>query len=100
LKKKEIIDTLNEIKENLTAKNNSLFLGLVDQLINRVRIFGLFFDSLDITQDSSVHHEVLKMIAEKTDALPKNYKDLSEEDKIEALLSEIGRASCRERAED
>src|SRR5690606_31947110 len=34
LTQEEILGTLNEIRENLIAKNNSLFLGLVDQLIN------------------------------------------------------------------
>ncbi len=87
LTQEEILSTLEEIRATLVAKNNSLFLGYVDKLINRVRIFGLYFASLDIRQDSSVHHEVLRMIAEKTDALPKNYKELSEDDKIEALLS-------------
>lgn len=87
LTKEEIIHTLEAIKASLISQHNNLFLNLVEKLINKVKLFGLYFASLDIRQDSSVHHEVLKDIVEKTDALPKNYLSLSEEEKIEALLN-------------
>src|SRR5690606_11701634 len=53
----------------------------------KVELFGLYFASLDIRQDSSVHYDLLKEISEKTDALPDNYIDLSEEEKINLLLN-------------
>src|SRR5690606_25792885 len=87
LSKTDILDTLTEIRELLIQNHNSLFLDLVDKLISKVELFGLYFASLDIRQDSSVHCELLKEIAEKTDALPDNYKELSEEEKIELLLN-------------
>src|SRR5690606_18673497 len=37
-------------------------------------------------QDSSVHTQLIEVIAEQTSLLPKNYKDLSDEEKIAALL--------------
>lgn len=87
LTKEEIIETLEAIKASLISQHNNLFLHLVDKLINKVRLFGLYFASLDIRQDSSVHHEVLKEIVDKTDALPKNYLSLSEDEKLEALFN-------------
>lgn len=84
--KEEIISTLQQIREVLIEKHNSLFLSHVNRLLARVQLFGAYFSSLDIRQDSSVHHEVLELIAEKTDALPSGYVKLSESEKIEALL--------------
>ncbi len=86
LSKQEIINTLNQIKETLTKYHNKLFINLVHGLINKVELFGLFFASLDIRQDSTVHAQLLETIADKTSALPKDYKTLSEEKKIAALL--------------
>jgi phosphoenolpyruvate carboxylase len=85
LSQKEILDTLLEIRQTLIYQHNSLFVNLVNQLINRVELFGLHFASLDIRQDSSVHGKVLADIAGTTDILPANYLDLSAEEKIDAL---------------
>ncbi len=87
LSKADILDTLTEIRELLIKNHNSLFLDLVDKLISKVELFGLYFASLDIRQDSSIHCELLNEIAEKTDVLPDNYKDLSEGEKIDLLLN-------------
>ncbi|MGV3540072.1 MAG: phosphoenolpyruvate carboxylase [Rufibacter sp.] len=84
--KEDILRPLQEIKETLLREHNGLFLELVDNLLRKVELFGLFFTSLDIRQDSSVHTEAMECIAEKTDALPKNYAQLSDEEKITALL--------------
>lgn len=85
LSKEEITDTLLEIRKILIEKHNSLFLNLVNTLLYKVNLFGLFFASLDIRQDSSIHRNLIELIAEKTKVLPKNYKSLSEEARIEIL---------------
>ena len=85
LSKDEIIATLIEIRDILIAKHNSLFLSKVNNLLNKVNLFGLFFASLDVRQDSSIHRELIELIAEKTSVLPKNYKDLPEDVKISVL---------------
>ncbi len=59
----EILDTLEQIRQTLVYQHNGLFVNLVNQLINRVELFGLHFASLDIRQDSSVHGKVLAEIA-------------------------------------
>ncbi|OYX91375.1 MAG: phosphoenolpyruvate carboxylase, partial [Sphingobacteriia bacterium 35-40-5] len=85
LSKDEISATLIEIRDILIAKHNSLFLNKVNNLLDKVNLFGLFFASLDVRQDSSVHKELVELVSEKTSVLPKNYKNLSEESKIQLL---------------
>ncbi len=85
LSKDEIIDTLKEIRDILIEKHNSLFLSKVNNLLTKVNLFGLFFASLDVRQDSSAHTDLIDLIAEKTTILPKDYKNLSEEKKIKTL---------------
>lgn len=86
LTEEEIKSTLLHIRKTLIERHNGLFLNLVDNLLSKVRLFGLYFASLDVRQTSSIHTQIFEVIAEKTSALPKNYKDLSEEQKIAALL--------------
>jgi len=86
LTKDEILHYLTEIREILVEKHDGLFVHLVDNLIEKVNTFGLHFASLDIRQDSSIHRQVLADVAEKTAALPKNYNELPDSEKIAALL--------------
>ncbi|HVI46780.1 MAG TPA: phosphoenolpyruvate carboxylase [Chitinophaga sp.] len=83
----EIVDTLSAIRKTIMEEHNGLFVHLVDNLMSKVEIFGLFFASLDIRQDSSVHEALLDAVAQKTAALPDNYASLDEEARIRALLS-------------
>ncbi|QCR22223.1 phosphoenolpyruvate carboxylase [Pontibacter sp. SGAir0037] len=87
LTKEEILDTLTRIRETIIQRHNSLFLDMVETLLRKVELFGLFFASLDVRQDSSVHAELLETIAQETTALPKNYKELTDDEKMEALLA-------------
>ena len=87
LTEEEIKCTLLQIREILIEQYNGLFLNMVDDLLNKVKIFGLYFASLDVRQDSSIHTQVIQEIAEKTAALPSNYKELTDEHKIAALLN-------------
>ncbi|UPK71101.1 phosphoenolpyruvate carboxylase [Chitinophaga filiformis] len=84
---KEILDTLARIRLVLIEENNALFLNLLDDLVSRVELFGLFFATLDIRQDSSVHGPLLDAVAAQSDLLPSNYATLSDEEKISSLLN-------------
>ncbi|MGH2645026.1 MAG: phosphoenolpyruvate carboxylase, partial [Chitinophagaceae bacterium] len=84
--KESILETLNNIRKVLQNDHNDLFIELVDELISKTNLFGLFFASLDVRQDSSVHKPMVEYISKHTDLLPDNYKQLSEEEKIEAIL--------------
>lgn len=84
LSKKDILDVLNKIKEIIIYQHNSLFLHLVDNLINKVHVFGLHFASLDIRQDSSIHEIVLRTVAKNI--LP-GYEGSGEDEKINILTN-------------
>ncbi len=87
IQKQTILTALVQIREILIYQHNGLFLHLIDNLINKVEVFGLHFASLDVRQDSSIHHNVLAEIAEKTSALPDNFSALSEKERIDILTS-------------
>ncbi|WP_143307580.1 phosphoenolpyruvate carboxylase [Chitinophaga vietnamensis] len=82
----EILDTLSAIRKTIVEEHNGLFVHLIDNLVSKVQIFGLFFATLDIRQDSSVHVALLDDIAASTDLLPKNYSTLSDAQKVATLL--------------
>ena len=86
----ELNDSLHQIKETLISEHNSLFLDELDDIIDKVKIFGYHFASLDIRQDSRIHSSafssIFKIAQEKLNKLfPKNYLELNESDKIKTL---------------
>jgi phosphoenolpyruvate carboxylase len=87
LKKEELLSTLYEIKEVLIHRHNGLFLHLVNNLINKIEIFGLHFASLDIRQDSTVHGKLLNELSINQPGLPIAYAGLSETEKMNLLVS-------------
>ncbi|MBW1297228.1 phosphoenolpyruvate carboxylase [Aquimarina litoralis] len=90
-----LMNGLLEVREELINKHQSLFLEELQDLINKVKIFGFHFGTLDIRQDSRVHHGVLTEIVKKTNELglgffPDNYETLSEEEQINVLSNVTG----------
>src|SRR5690606_13318727 len=79
----EILKTLNEIREIIVSQHNGLFLHLVEGLITRVELFGLYFATLDVRQDSSVHSRLLETLG----AVDKNYHSLTDKEKLEHLVA-------------
>ncbi len=86
LTKDEILQYLTGIREMLLENHDGLFVHLVDNLLEKVNTFGLYFAALDIRQDSSIHALVLSDVAAKTDILPKNYNELPAAEKTTLLL--------------
>lgn len=87
LTKQEILDTLTDVRETIIEQHNGLFQPLVENLISKVETFGLHFANLDIRQESTVHGKTLEAVAEKTTALPDNYSQLTDAEKIEAIFN-------------
>ncbi len=83
--RQEILNTLTEARVALMEQHNGLFLYLLDNLISKVEIFGLYFASLDVRQDSAVHVKLFENIAEKSSILTEGYSNKSEAEKIAAL---------------
>ncbi|MEO6456187.1 MAG: phosphoenolpyruvate carboxylase [Ginsengibacter sp.] len=87
LSKHDIIAALTKISEILIYQHNGLFLHLVNNLINKVHVFGLHFAALDVRQESSVHNRVIEAVVKKENVLPKNYMELSVEEKMNMLMT-------------
>ena len=83
LTQNEVLETLLQIRELIVYNHNGLFLNLVDALIHRVQLFGLYFASLDIRQDSSVHTAVIEEIYKVINHA--DYAELDDEAKIQWL---------------
>ncbi len=89
----EFIAKLTQIKETLISKHQSLYVEDINDLINKVHLFGYHFATLDIRQDSRVHHNVFAEIVTTlqkngSTLFPKNYLNLSEGEQLK-ILSEV-----------
>jgi phosphoenolpyruvate carboxylase len=87
---KEFVEKLQQIKEILISKHQSLYLSEIDDFINKVHLFGYHFATLDIRQDSRVHHNVFSEIVNTLQKsgntlFPKNYLELSENEQLNIL---------------
>ena len=85
-----LLNDLLEVREVLIRDHKGLFLNLLDSFILKVRIFGFYFASMDLRQDSRKHAYAWEAILEKLKAKNKklkNFDTLSEEEKINVLLS-------------
>lgn len=92
LNPQEILNTLDQIKQIIIHQHNGLFLHMVNNLINKIEVFGLHFASIDIRQESTVHTRLLETMAEREYILPGNYVTLTEGEKIKILTSIDGMA--------
>ncbi len=86
----ELINELLDIRKILIKKYQSLFLDELDSFINKVRIFGFHFATLDIREDSRVHHKVFEDILKelkkrKLFKLPKDFYKKDETKQLEIL---------------
>jgi phosphoenolpyruvate carboxylase len=83
---------LEQIHELLLSDYHGMFAKEVDALLSKVNIFGYHFASLDIRQDSRVHHEAFMTLlkgAQKQGVVSKDvdYLELDEVEKIEFLTT-------------
>ena len=88
-----VLEELEKVKKIVIEQHQSLFIDELNDVINKVRIFGFHFASLDIRQDSRIHHDAFtNMVKNLIDigdpTFPKNYSTLSEKDQIN-ILSQV-----------
>ncbi|GAB2980081.1 phosphoenolpyruvate carboxylase [Mucilaginibacter puniceus] len=97
----ELLDLLGAIRETLVKDHDSLFLNIVDDLIQKVRLFGCFFATLDIRQDSRILRDVFKYTTGKTKTgIPTGYDDLDEQAKLKAIRFNPVDFKCPDNADD
>ncbi|MCB7480054.1 phosphoenolpyruvate carboxylase [Christiangramia sediminis] len=83
---------LLNIRNILKEKHQSLFLDEVDDMLNKVHLFGYHFATLDIRQDSSIHQEVLEDLSKLyPELIPSDYNDLDDAKQIEILSNVQGK---------
>ncbi|MEI7589137.1 MAG: phosphoenolpyruvate carboxylase [Chitinophagia bacterium] len=87
----EIVTSLEAIRRKIIEEDHSLYLSRLESLLHKVQLFGTHFASLDIRQDSRIHHAVLLTISETLLAntgkalLPNHYASLSATDQLKIL---------------
>jgi len=87
---KELRNELLSIRDVVVEQHQSLYVTEINNLINRVNLFGFRFATLDIRQDSRIHHSVFTtvidyLILKGNSSFPNNYHDLSESEQINIL---------------
>ncbi len=91
----ELIGTLTEIKAVIVKEHQSLYVNEISSLINKVRLFGYRFASLDIRQDSRKHNEVFTnvvdtLIASGSSIFPKNFHEQTPKQQVKTLSKVSG----------
>lgn len=93
-----IISNLEAIKKVLIEVHDGLFLDKVEDLLRKVRLFGCYFASLDIRQDSRILRKVHEFCVQK-EGLDGSYKDLPEEEKVSKLSFKEADLYCSDTAD-
>jgi phosphoenolpyruvate carboxylase len=82
----EMLTILCGMRETLVTSHDSLFVSIVDNLIQKVRLFGSYFATLDIRQDSRVLRTVFDYGTKNIyTGVPKGYADMDEATKLKSL---------------
>ncbi|TNJ45346.1 phosphoenolpyruvate carboxylase [Tamlana fucoidanivorans] len=89
---KELRKELLSIRNIVVEQHQSLYVNDLNKLINRVHLFDYRFASLDIRQDSRIHHSVFTtlvdyLISRGNSCFPSNYHDLNEDQQIKILAT-------------
>ena len=80
-------EKLNFIKETLINEHKSLFIDELQDLIDKVNIFGYHFATLDIRQDSTIHSSVFNNVINNyfKKELSNKYEKQNKDQKIQSL---------------
>ena len=89
----ELLNELLSIRDVIEADHQSLYINEINSLINKINLFGFNFATLDIRQDSRIHHTVFttvidNLIENNHPSFPKNYHDLTDDEQVK-ILSEV-----------
>jgi phosphoenolpyruvate carboxylase len=99
----ELLSLLNSIKETLITDHGSLFVNIVDGFIQKVQLFGCYFATLDIRQDSRILRSVFKYCIDQSQiksGLNKGYEALTEEEKLKTIPFNESDFHCPDDADD
>jgi phosphoenolpyruvate carboxylase len=80
-----LLADLLKARKILTEDHRGLFLNLLDSFILKVRIFGFYFASMDIRQDSRKHAYAWDAIFKQLQTKNKNLKDIDKRSELEQI---------------
>jgi len=86
----ELLTQLDTIRTIIIEKHQSLYLDELEAFLVKINLFGFHFATLDIRQNSKIHNVVFKDVVNYylnsgSDIFPKNYYELSEDQKLDVL---------------
>jgi phosphoenolpyruvate carboxylase len=99
----ELLSLLASIKQTLVEENYSLFVDIVDDLTQKVHLFGCYFATLDIRQDSRILRDVFKYGNKQkqiNSGLGPDYEQMPEDDKLKAIPFNRANFQCPDDADD
>ena len=83
-----LLEELGNVRQQLIAEHDGLFLNLLDEYMLKVNLFGFHFATLDIRQDSRKHEQVWKVLLDHLDSPNSDdFEQLPDQEKINHLLS-------------
>lgn len=97
-----LINLLQSISQTLIDEHDGLFVDIVNDLIKKIKLFGCYFATLDIRQDSRILRNVFNFctnVAGIDTGVPIGYIDLDEKEKIEQLTFKEADYYCPEDAD-
>ena len=98
----ELLDLLQSIRHTLIKDHDSLFVNVVEDLLKKVRLFGCYFATLDIRQDSRILRKVFNFCREQPGldtGIISGYNELSEPGKIKHIVFNEGELFCPDDAD-
>jgi phosphoenolpyruvate carboxylase len=86
IRTEEILNPLYKIRKFINKDYNQLYLELLEDLINKVKIFKTHFAVLDIRQNHTVHKKVIEDIFKKEKLISNSLNEITEAKLIDILL--------------
>ncbi len=90
--RKDFVTEMNEIRKLVVDHNQSLYVEEIDNLLEKINLFGFHFATIDIRQNSAVHDmvfdEIFKFLkTENAPLLPIDFMDLENGAKLNIILN-------------
>jgi len=85
----KLLDLLQSISQTLITEHDGLFVDIVEDLIKKVRLFGCYFATLDIRQDSRILRSVFNYCTSSKEiktGTPKEYSGFDEGEKVKNIV--------------
>jgi len=80
-----LLSFLEKLRRKIIEQHNGLFVEMVDKLIGKIQLFGIYFATIDIRQDSHVHQHLMEYLSQTKNGLTEDYTSLSEDEKLKVI---------------